>query len=171
MDKKIEKTIYASRWLMFPVYFGLSLGFVLLTLKFFQQAVSIIPEVFMMSESGLVLVVLSLIDIALVGGLLVMVMFSGYENFISRMDVNDNKERLSWMGTMDVNSIKNKVSSSIVAISSVHLLRLFMEAEKVLDDKIMWCVVIHLTFVISAFGMSYIDKMYKKNIKNIYIIK
>ncbi|CAL4317891.1 TIGR00645 family protein [Buchnera aphidicola] len=164
MEEKIEIIIYSSRWLMFPVYIGLSLGFLLLTIKFFQQILSVIPEILIMSESGLVLIVLSLIDIALVGGLLVMVMFSGYENFISKMDVNDNKNRLGWMGTMDVNSIKNKVASSIVAISSVHLLRLFMEAEKILDDKIMWCVVIHLTFVLSAFGMSYIDKMNKKNI-------
>ncbi|CAL4317823.1 TIGR00645 family protein [Buchnera aphidicola] len=164
MEDKIEKTIYASRWLMFPVYLGLSFGFILLTLKFFQQIISVVPEILIMSESGLVLIVLSLIDIALVGGLLVMVMFSGYENFISKMDIEDNKKRLGWMGTMDVNSIKNKVASSIVAISSVHLLRLFMEAEKVLDDKIMWCVIIHLTFVLSAFGMSYIDKMNKKKI-------
>ncbi|MCW5197750.1 TIGR00645 family protein [Buchnera aphidicola] len=158
----IKKLIYASRWFMFPVYFGLSLGFILLTLKFFQEVFYVLPEILVISESGLVLVVLSLIDIALVGGLLIMVMFSGYENFISKMHMEDDKNRLEWMGKMDVNSIKNKVSSSIVAISSVHLLKLFMEAEKVLDNKIILCVIIHLTFVISAFGMAYIDKMSKK---------
>ena len=162
MEKIIEKTIYASRWLMFPVYVGLSFGFILLTLKFFQQIIYVIPDILIMSESGLVLIVLSLIDIALVGGLLVMVMFSGYENFIAKMQTNHKLDRLGWMGTMDVNSIKNKVASSIVAISSVHLLRLFMEAEKISNDKIMWCVIIHLTFVLSAFGMAYIDKMSKK---------
>ncbi|CAL4326010.1 UPF0114 protein YqhA (plasmid) [Buchnera aphidicola (Eriosoma grossulariae)] len=162
MEKIIEQVIYAARWLMFPVYIGLSFGFILLTLKFFQQIIFVLPEIFVMSESGLVLIVLSLIDIALVGGLLVMVMFSGYENFISKMEMRNQQKRLSWMGTMDVNSIKNKVASSIVAISSVHLLRVFMEADKVLDNKIMWCVLIHLTFVLSAFGMSYIDKMSKK---------
>ncbi|CAL4326040.1 TIGR00645 family protein [Buchnera aphidicola] len=158
----IEKIIYASRWLMFPVYVSLSFGFILLTLKFFQQIVFVVPDILTMSESGLVLVVLSLINISLVGGLLVMVMFSGYENFISRMDIQDDGKRLGWMGTMDVNSIKNKVASSIVAISSVHLLRLFMEAEKISDNKIILCVVIHLSFVLSAFGMAYIDKMSKK---------
>ncbi|WP_343188408.1 TIGR00645 family protein (plasmid) [Buchnera aphidicola (Ceratoglyphina bambusae)] len=167
MEKIIASIIYASRWLMFPVYIGLSFGFILLTLKFFQQVIYVIPEIFSMSESGLVLIVLSLIDIALVGGLLVMVMFSGYENFIVKMEeIKENKNRLSWMGTMDVNSIKNKVASSIVAISSVHLLRIFMNAEKILDNKIMWFVIIHLTFVISAFGMAYIDKMSKKKYKN-----
>ncbi|RXK34465.1 hypothetical protein BBD39_10830 [Arsenophonus endosymbiont of Bemisia tabaci Asia II 3] len=161
MEKCIEKIIYASRWLLFPVYIGLSFGFILLTLKFFQQIIHVIPELFAITESGLILTVLSLIDIALVGGLLVMVMFSGYENFILKMTVDDKHQKLSWMGKMDVNSIKNKVASSIVAISSVHLLRLFMEAEKVADNKIMWCVIIHLAFVVSAFGMAYIDRMSK----------
>ncbi|WMY96601.1 MAG: TIGR00645 family protein (plasmid) [Arsenophonus sp.] len=163
MKKFIEKMIYISRWLLFPVYIGLSFGFILLTLKFFQQIISVIPELFSISESGLILIVLSLIDIALFGGLLVMVMFSGYENFILKMTVDDTNQKLSWMGKMDVNSIKNKVASSIVAISSVHLLRLFMEAENVDDNKIMWCVIIHLSFVISAFGMTYIDRMSKNN--------
>jgi len=90
-----------------------------------------------------------------------MVMFSGYENFILKMTVDDKHQKLSWMGKMDVNSIKNKVASSIVAISSVHLLRIFVEAEKVADNKIMWCVIIHLAFVVSAFGMAYIDRMSK----------
>lgn len=161
MEKSIEKIIYASRWLLFPVYIGLSFGFILLTLKFFQQIIHIIPELFTITESGLILTVLSLVDIALVGGLLVMVMFSGYENFILKMTVDDKHQKLSWMGKMDVNSIKNKVASSIVAISSVHLLRLFMEAEKVTDNKIMWSVIIHLAFVLSAFGMAYIDRMSK----------
>lgn len=161
MEKSIEKIIYASRWLLFPVYIGLSFGFILLTLKFFQQIIHIIPELFTITESGLILTVLSLVDIALVGGLLVMVMFSGYENFILKMTVDDKHQKLSWMGKMDVNSIKNKVASSIVAISSVHLLRLFMEAEKVPDNKIMWSVIIHLAFVLSAFGMAYIDRMSK----------
>ncbi|WMY97433.1 MAG: TIGR00645 family protein [Arsenophonus sp.] len=162
MEKYIEKMIYASRWLLFPVYIGLSFGFVLLTLKFFQQIIHIIPKLFAMSESGLILTVLSLIDIALIGGLLVMVMFSGYENFILKMTVNDQDQKLTWMGKMDVNSIKNKVALSIVAISSVHLLRIFMEAEIVPDNKIMLCVIIHLSFVLSAFGMAYIDGMGKK---------
>jgi len=96
MEKLIEKIIYASRWLMFPVYIGLSFGFILLTLKFFQQIILVIPKVLMMSESGLILIVLSLIDIALVGGLLVMVMFSGYENFISKMEIKVDKK--SWSG-------------------------------------------------------------------------
>ncbi|CAL4319546.1 TIGR00645 family protein [Buchnera aphidicola] len=161
----MDKIIYASRWLMLPVYFGLSFGFMLLTIKFFQQTILIIPEIFYISESDLVLIVLSWIDIALVGGLLVMVMFSGYENFISTMTSKNNKDSLSWMGTMGINSMKNKVSSSIVSISSVHLLRLFMESDKILNDKIMWSIIMHITFVFSAVGMFYLDGINKNNVK------
>jgi len=156
----IEKIIFNSRWLMFPVYVGLGFGFFLLTLKFFQQVVLVVPNIYIISESDLVLIILSLIDIALVGGLLVMVTFSGYENFIARMDSREKKQ-LDWMGTMGVNSIKNKIASSIVAISSVHLLRVFVEAEKLSTDKIFIFIILHLTFIFSAFIMSVLDKVKK----------
>ena len=93
-------------------------------------------EVITIAEADIVLVVLSLIDISLVSGLLVMVMFSGYENFVSRMDLDENSEKLSWLGTLDTNSLKNKVAASIVAISSIHLLKVFMNAENVSNDKL-----------------------------------
>ncbi|MEN8607314.1 TIGR00645 family protein, partial [Enterobacter hormaechei] len=100
--------------------------------------------------------------ITLVGGLLVMVMFSGYENFVSQLDIAEHKEKLSWLGKMDASSLKNKVAASIVAISSIHLLRVFMDAKNVPDNKLMWYVIIHLTFVLSAFVMGYLDKISKK---------
>jgi len=107
-----------------------------------------------------VLVVLSLIDMALVGGLLVMVLFSGYENFVSRIDIDSGAEKLAWLGKLDSGSLKQKVAASIVAISSIHLLRVFLNVEKIQDnDKIMWYVLIHLTFVVSAIGMAWVDRM------------
>jgi uncharacterized protein (TIGR00645 family) len=114
-----------------------------------------------MKEADLVLVVLSLVDIALVGGLLVMVMLSGYENFVSQIDIDESKEKLSWLGKLDSGSLKQKVAASIVAISSIHLLKAFMNAEQIADNKLMWYVIIHLTFVLSALGMAYVDKMNK----------
>ena len=107
----------------------------------------------------LVLLVLSLIDISLVGGLLVMVMFSGYENFVSQIDLDDNDHKLTWLGKLDTGSLKNKVAASIVAISSIHLLKVFMNADKIDDGKLMWYVIIHLTFVVSAFAMGMLDKL------------
>ena len=104
---------------------------------------------------------LSLVDMALVGGLLVMVMISGYENFVSQLDIDENKEKLSWLGKMDSGSLKMKVAASIVAISSIHLLKMFMDAKNIDDQKLMWYVIIHMTFVASAFAMGYLDKLTK----------
>lgn len=98
---------------------------------------------------------------ALVGGLIVMVMFSGYKNFVSQLKIDETKGRLNWLGTMDANSLKLKVAASIVAISSIHLLRIFMDARNIPNDKIMWYIIMHLTFVISAFMMGYLDKISK----------
>jgi uncharacterized protein (TIGR00645 family) len=161
MERFIEKTMYASRWLLAPIYVGLSLGLLALALKFFQEIFHVIPNVFAMAESELILVLLSLIDMALVGGLLVMVMISGYENFVSQLDIEDGVEKLSWLGKMDSTSLKMKVAASIVAISSIHLLRVFMDAKNIEPQYLMWYVIIHMTFVISAFAMGYLDKLTK----------
>lgn len=157
IERLLENTMYASRWLLAPVYVGLSLALVALSIKFFQEILHVLPNIFSIAEADLIL--LSLVDMALVGGLLVMVMFSGYENFVSQLDITEGKEKLSWLGKMDATSLKNKVAASIVAISSIHLLRVFMDAKNVPDNKLMWYVIIHLTFVLSAFVMGYLDKV------------
>jgi len=161
MERFIENAMYASRWILAPIYFGLSLGLLALALKFFQEVFHVIPNVFALTESDLILVILSLIDMALVGGLLVMVMISGYENFVSQLDSDTNKEKLSWLGTMDSTSLKMKVAASIVAISSIHLLRVFMDARNIETQYLMWYVIIHMTFVVSAFAMGYLDNLTK----------
>ncbi|WP_437890916.1 TIGR00645 family protein [Phytobacter sp. V91] len=159
MERFLENAMYASRWLLAPVYLGLSLALLALTVKFFQEIFHVLPNIFNLAEADLILTILSLVDMTLVGGLLVMVMFSGYENFVSRLDISPEKEKLNWLGKMDANSLKSKVAASIVAISSIHLLRIFMDAQNVPDSKLMWYVIIHLTFVLSAFLMGYLDRM------------
>ncbi len=163
MERFVESVFYASRWLLAPIYIGLSLALILLGLKFFEEVVHFFPLVFSASEAELVLVVLSLIDLALVGGLLIMVMFSGYENFISQIDLDEGKEKLSWLGKLDSGSLKQKVAASIVAISSIHLLQKFMDAAHIDNDKLMWYTIIHITFVLSAIGMAVVDKMNDKH--------
>ncbi len=157
-----EKFLYASRWLLAPIYLGLSFGLLLLGLKFFQEVFHILPLVFATKEADLVLLILSLIDLSLVGGLIVMVMLSGYENFVSNIDLDNGSEKLSWLGKMDAGSLKQKVAASIVAISSIHLLQKFMNAQSIDNDKLMWFVIIHLTFVVSAIGMAYVDRLNKR---------
>jgi len=161
MERFIENTMYASRWLLAPIYFGLSLAVLALALKFFQELFHILPHVFEKAEADLILVLLSLVDMALVGGLLVMVMISGYENFVSQLDIDESKEKLNWLGKMDSGSLKMKVAASIVAISSIHLLKVFMDAKNYDLEYLKWYVIIHLTFVGSAFAMGYLDKLTK----------
>ena len=95
------------------------------------------------------------------GGLLVMVMISGYENFVSQLDIQEGTEKLSWLGKMDSGSLKMKVAASIVAISSIHLLKVFMDAKNIEPVYLKWYVIIHMTFVLSAFAMGYLDKLTK----------
>ena len=159
MERTFENLLYASRWLLAPIYFGLSLALLAIGIKFFQEVLHILPVVLQTTEADLVLVVLSLVDIALVGGLLVMVMLSGYENFISRIDLKEGGEKLDWLGKLDSGSLKQKVAASIVAISSIHLLKAFMNLAHIDNDKLMWYVIIHMTFVVSAMGMAWVDRL------------
>lgn len=162
MEKFIEVTMYRSRWLLAPIYLGLSLAVLALAIKFFQELIHLLLHVTALKEADMILVVLSMIDIAMVGGLLVMVMMSGYENFVSQLNISEEEEKLSWLGKMDSSSLKAKIAASIVAISSIHLLKVFMAAQTTPNDKLPWYVVIHLTFVASAFAMGFLDTITKK---------
>ncbi|MCF6251279.1 MAG: TIGR00645 family protein [Methylococcaceae bacterium] len=157
-EKSMERIMYASRWILAPVYLGLSLALIALFIKFYQELYHFIPQILEIDESQLILTILTLIDLTLVGSLLVIVMFSGYENFVSQMDIAENTEKLDWLGSHDYGSLKMKVAASIVAISSIHLLKIFMNIEQTDNDKLMWYVLIHLTLVLSALFMGYLDK-------------
>lgn len=165
MERFIETTMYRARWLLAPIYLGLSLGLIALGIKFFQEVFHLLIYVIDMKEEKMILVTLTLVDIAMVGGLLVMVMMSGYENFVSQFDEAQTRERLSWLGKMDSSSLKAKIAASIVAISSIHLLKVFMDAEDVENAKIMWYILLHLTFVASAFAMGYLDVLAREDDK------
>ncbi|HTE42467.1 MAG TPA: TIGR00645 family protein [Steroidobacteraceae bacterium] len=169
MEKLIEKTLFASRWLLAPIYLGMSLALVALGVKFFQELINVmlhLPDSGF-SEADLVLHLLALIDMSLVGSLIVMVTFSSYENFVSRIDIEGDGEKLGWLGKLDASSLKLKVAASIVAISSIHLLKMFMNigsadglgGVQLSNDQLMWGVIIHMTFVLSAVLMGVLDKM------------
>jgi len=141
MEQVVERLLYRARWILAPIYLGLSIALIALGIKFFQEIVHLFLQIFEMKEADMVLVVLSLIDMAMVGGLIVMVMMSGYENFVSTLDVAEGEEKLSWLGKMDSSSLKAKIAASIVAISSIHLLKIFMNAENIDNEKIKYYVV------------------------------
>jgi uncharacterized protein (TIGR00645 family) len=180
MEKLIERLLFSSRWILAPVYLGLSLALVALGITFFVEVFNVFSHVFenivahapgaahaveaadgtvRNAEAELVLSLLAMVDLVLVGSLIVMVMFSGYENFVSKLDIDADTEKLGWLGKLDANSLKLKVASSIVAISSIHLLRAFMDARETPNDKLMWYVIIHLTFVVSALLMGVLDRI------------
>ena len=153
--------MYTSRWIMAPVFLGMSLVLLVLAIKFFQELYHFLPHVLEIDEGQIILKLLTFIDLTLVGSLTVIVMFSGYENFVSRLDIGSDAEKLEWLGTHDYGSLKLKVATSIVAISSIRLLKVFMEVENIANEKMLWYVIIHLTLVTSAFIMGYLDKISK----------
>ena len=161
IEDSLEKIMYASSWILAPIYVGMSLGLVALFIKFFEELYHLLPHLLDINEDTLVLKLLTLIDLSLVGSLIVIVMFSGYENFVSRLNLSDSTEKLNWLGTHDYGSLKIKLASSIVAISSIHLLKVFMNVENVSNDKILWYVIIHMSLVVSAIMLGYLDKITK----------
>ncbi|MFM1885814.1 MAG: hypothetical protein RL026_971 [Pseudomonadota bacterium] len=164
IERSIERLLFASRWLLAPIYLGLSLALVVLGIKFFAELWHSLSHVMTLTEADVVLSLLALVDLALVASLVVMVMFSGYENFVSRIDAGDGStDNLGWLGKLDSGTLKLKVAASIVAISSIHLLRAFMDAQKIEDDKLFWYVIIHLTFVVSAVMMGVLDRLTAKS--------
>ncbi|WP_341898829.1 TIGR00645 family protein [Ferrovibrio terrae] len=163
LERWIENTIFATRWVMAPFYLGLSVALVLLLIKFLQELLHTVPIVFSMSESQLVLSVLSLIDLSLAGNLLLLVIFSGYENFVSKIDNADHKDRPEWMGKIDYSGMKLKLVASIVAISAIQLLRAFMNIEEMDHVELAWLVGIHLTFVVSGVLLAWMDRLTESN--------
>ncbi|AEG02867.1 TIGR00645 family protein [Methylomonas methanica] len=161
LEHFLERLMYASRWIMAPVFLGMSLILLMLAIKFFQELYHFVPHILEVDDGQIILKLLTFIDLTLVGSLTLIVMFSGYENFVSRLDIGSEAEKLEWLGTHDYGSLKLKVATSIVAISSIRLLKVFMEVENTENDKMLWFVVIHLTLVISAFIMGYLDKISK----------
>ena len=158
-----ERMLFASRWLMAPIYFGLVLALVLLLVNFVREIAYYLPQALELDTETTILAVLSLIDLSLAGNLLLIVLFSGYENFVSKFDIADAADRPSWMGTVDFSGLKMKLIASIVAISGIHLLKFFMEigkagAEKPFDPaQLRWLVIIHLTFVVSGVLLALMD--------------
>ena len=159
LERIIEKTLFASRWLLAPIYLGLSLSLLALVIKFFQEVFHTFQHIVPMAEADLVLTILALVDMSLVGSLVVMVMFSGYENFVSRIDLDAGDDKLDWLGKLDAGTLKLKVAASIVAISSIHLLSVFMKIQEIPNDKIVWFVLVHLTFVLSAVLLAVLDRL------------
>ena len=152
----IEGVILASRWLLVIFYIGLAIALALYAATFGYKLWDFASHLFSLEESDSILKMLSLIDAALIASLVVMVIISGYENFVSRFD---DSRGVHWLGDIDIGSLKIKVASTIVAISSIHLLQVFLYVEQYSNDKLMWYTLIHLAFVVSALFLAFIDRV------------
>jgi uncharacterized protein (TIGR00645 family) len=152
----IEAVILASRWLLVLFYLGLALALAVYAATFGVKLWDFVSHVFDLDESDAILKMLALIDAALVASLVVMVIISGYENYVSRFD---DGESVHWLGEIDSGSLKIKVASTIVAISSIHLLQIFLNVGTQTGEHLMWYTLIHLAFVVSALFLAYIDRV------------
>jgi len=158
-ERWLEATLFASRWLMAPFYLGLVLALAALLVVFATELALEVGHITNMTPESAILMGLSLIDLSLAGNLLLIVIFSGYENFVSKLDVGDSEERPVWMGTVDFSALKLKLVSSIVAISAISLLRSFMQiGDGPIDETALrWRVIVHLTFVTSGVLLALMD--------------
>jgi len=167
LEHALEVTVFNSRWLLAPFYLGLMGAIVMVLWKFLGEFLHIAAHVGAATEGEVIVGILSLIDMALVGNLLIIIIFSGYENFVSKINTGGHEDRPDWMGHVDFSDLKMKVIGSIVAISAIELLKAFMatghgefsvEAQTQLDYKI----AIHLTFVISGVLFAAMDWLSEK---------
>lgn len=158
----VESIILASRWLLVVFYVGLGIALALYAVSFGVKLWDFATHLFSLDETETILKILALIDAALIASLVVMVIISGYENFVSRFD---NDRDVHWLGQIDAGSLKIKVASTIVAISSIHLLQIFLNVPRYTDNQIMWYTILHCTFIASALFLALIDKISKKPTK------
>ena len=158
LELAVERLILASRWILVVFYAGLGLSLAIYAVAFLWQFFELARHALELDEAAMILAILGLIDAALVASLVVMVMISSYENFVSRFD-EAAEAQLSWLGKLDSGSLKIKVAASIVAISSIHLLQVFLNIDKYDNAKIMWLLLLHLTFVVSALILGYLEKI------------
>ncbi|GAB1480814.1 TIGR00645 family protein [Paracoccaceae bacterium] len=172
LETRFERGLFASRWLMAPMYLGLVVSLAMLLVIFVRELAYYAPQALTMKADQGILAILTLIDLSLAANLLLIVLFSGYENFVSKLEIGDTADRPEWMGKVDFSGLKMKLIASIVAISGIHLLKVFMSLGKgdpslsPTTETLRWMVIIHLTFVISGVLLALMDWLAAKTDKH-----
>lgn len=156
IERVLEQLIFMSRWLMAPFYLGLIVVLGAMMVKFTQEVMHFVPGILAFKETDVILTALSLLDLTLAASLVLMMVFSGYENFVSRIDTGDG-QRPSWMGTLDFSGLKLKLIASIVAISGIDLLKSFMNIGQITKEDLMWKILTHMAFVVSGVLLALMD--------------
>ncbi len=158
--------IFSSRWLQLPLYLGLIVGQCVYVFQFLKELGELVLHTTSFTEQQIMLSVLGLIDVVMISNLLVMVIVGGYETFVSRLGLQGHPDQPEWFSHVNAGILKVKLAMAIVGISSIHLLRTFIESSKlgkeganVTPDAIMWQTTIHVVFVLSAIGIAFVDRM------------
>lgn len=149
-ELKLEKIIFSSRWLLVPFFLGLIVAMLTLLLKFFKEMGLLVQGVIGLIEHDTVISILTLVDTALIAVLLLIIVFSAYENFVSKLSIGDHEDRPAWMGKVGFSDLKMKLIGAIVAISAVELLKAFLVSTTLTGEQLGWKIAIHLTFVLSG---------------------
>ena len=162
--------IFLSRWLQVPLYLGLIVAQAIYVWQFMLELWHIAEEVFLhggLSEEAIMLGVLGLVDVVMIANLLIMVIVGGYETFVSRIKLDGHPDQPEWLSHVNANVLKTKLAMSIIGISSIHLLRSFIEARTIIaqdgTDVLLWQTIIHLAFIVSAMALAWIDKVSTKH--------
>ncbi len=171
VENRFERGLFASRWLMAPMYLGLVVALGMMSVIFVKELFFYVPKLLELTAEEMILAALTLIDLTLAANLLLIVMFSGYESFVSKFDFDVGADKPGWMGKVDFGGLKMKLIASIVAISGIHLLKKFMEIRDIDtavtfgQSEMFWLVVIHLTFVVSGVLMALMDYLQARSYK------
>jgi len=159
IETGLEHFIFRSRWLLAPFFVGLLIAIGALLVKFAKELLGLLPKVLYGTESEVIVSILSLVDTALIASLLLIITFSGYENFVSKIGIGEHEDRPAWMGKVGFSDLKLKLIGAIVAISAVELLKAFINVAQLTNDQLMWKVLIHLTFVASGVLFAVTDRI------------
>jgi uncharacterized protein (TIGR00645 family) len=159
IERNLEAGIFASRWLLAPFYVGLSLSLVLLLITFIREFIEIVPEALHAAPSTVIVTVLSLVDIVMVSNLVLLIIFAGYEIFISKIDTSNHEDRPDWMGLVSFSDLKIKLMGTIVAISGIELLKTFVNIKAHDTSEVYLRIALHLTFVVSGVLFALMDRL------------
>lgn len=159
IEQHLETAIFGLRWIMAPVYLGLMAVLVLLALRFGQEVATAVSRFAGMTTDNVVMLVVTLIDLTLAANLLVIVVMSGYENFVSRLGVEGHEDRPEWLGHVDFGQLKLKLVASIVAIPGIHLLKTFLEIHDTPRDEVLLQLELHLGFCVTGVLMAWMDRL------------
>jgi uncharacterized protein (TIGR00645 family) len=151
--------LFGSRWLQLPLYLGLIIAQAVYVYFFGVELYHLVGKTATLKEADIMLIVLGLIDVVMISNLLIMVIVGGYETFVSRLNLSGHPDEPDWLSHVNANLLKVKLATAIIGISSIHLLKTFINAENLSDKVLLWQTVIHMTFVASAVSIAYIDKL------------